>query len=123
MARQTPLWIAAQKGHTETVQELLSKRHIQIDGANIIGETPLLAAAHNNHRDVVRILLSHGANPNATAVDGTSPLFAAVSHGHSQIVRLLLTRSDLQIDYRNRYKSGGTALWTAAKGARYIHVQ
>ena len=120
--QQTPLWIAAQRGHTETVQGLLSSDddgQIDIDAVNVLGESPLYAAVVNNHRDVVHVLLSRGANINfEVPSDGNTPLMAAIARGHLQITRLLMTRSDLQIDHQNRYKLGETALFSAAKKDR-----
>ena len=42
------------------------------------GRTPLIAAALNNHPDVVHILLQHGADPNLKGEFGITPLMAAV---------------------------------------------
>jgi len=55
------------------------------------GWTGLHAAAQHGHLDIVRVLLRHGADPNAREVgDNTYPLHWAAAHGHTEIVRALL---------------------------------
>lgn len=55
------------------------------------GWTGLHEAAKRGQFDAVRILLEHGADPNAReAGDNTYPLHWAAAHGHIEIVRALL---------------------------------
>ena len=55
------------------------------------GWTGLHAAAKGGHLEAVRLLLEHGADPNAReAGDNTYPLHWAAAHGHLEIVRALL---------------------------------
>ena len=55
------------------------------------GWTGLHEAAKRGHLDAVRLLLQHGANPNAReAGDNTYPLHWAAAHGHLEVVRALL---------------------------------
>jgi len=56
------------------------------------GRRPLSCAAFFNHLDIVRILLEHGADPNAKEADPyrTFPLVAAATHGNMEMVELLL---------------------------------
>jgi uncharacterized glyoxalase superfamily protein PhnB len=55
------------------------------------GWTALHEAAKRGHADLVRLLLQHGANPNAReAGDNTYPLHWAAAHGHLDVVRALL---------------------------------
>jgi len=60
----TPLYIAAENGHTEIVQ-LLLQHHANKDLHLISGFTPLLIAARNGHTDVVQTLLDNGADKEA----------------------------------------------------------
>ena len=55
------------------------------------GWTGVHAAAKGGHLQAVRLLLEHGADPNAReAGDNTYPLHWAVAHGHLEVVRALL---------------------------------
>ena len=55
------------------------------------GWTGLHSAARAGHADAVRLLLEHGADPNAReAGDNTYPLHWAAAHAHPEVVRALL---------------------------------
>ena len=55
------------------------------------GWTGLHEAARRGHLDAVRLLLEHGADPNARETgDNTYPLHWAAAHGHLEVVRALL---------------------------------
>ncbi|OQS01786.1 hypothetical protein THRCLA_21622, partial [Thraustotheca clavata] len=56
----TPLYVAAQNVHNDTVPLLLSSG-ANIDQAKNDGATPLFIAAENGHNDTVSLLLSNGA--------------------------------------------------------------
>lgn len=53
-------------------------------------QTPLHCAARMGHKDLVKLLLDHKANPNATTTAGQTPLHIASREGHVQTVRILL---------------------------------
>uniref|UniRef100_A0A3P9H812 Uncharacterized protein n=1 Tax=Oryzias latipes TaxID=8090 RepID=A0A3P9H812_ORYLA len=53
-------------------------------------QTPLHCAARMGHKELVKLLLEHKANPNSTTTAGHSPLHIAAREGHVQTVRLLL---------------------------------
>lgn len=85
----TPLICAAENGHREIVEFLLTnKADISATSAN--GWTALHAAAYFGHKDVVEVLLSHKAKINAKDLDGNTPLHLASGGRHKDIVELLL---------------------------------
>ncbi|MGP8269408.1 MAG: ankyrin repeat domain-containing protein [Terracidiphilus sp.] len=53
-------------------------------------DTPLGIAIENNKREIVRLLLDAGADPNLPSSSGGSPLVIALEHRHQKIVTVLL---------------------------------
>ncbi|NJL31102.1 MAG: ankyrin repeat domain-containing protein [Phycisphaerales bacterium] len=59
---RTSLYLAAQFGHESLVQYLLDAK-APIDQLTAHGDTPLAIALVQGHEPIVKLLLSHGANP------------------------------------------------------------
>ena len=57
--------------------------------ANIVGMTPLIAAAYFDHTVVVKVLLAAGADRHAQMTDGRTALGAATAKGFTNTVALL----------------------------------
>jgi uncharacterized protein len=79
---------AITRGDIEAVRELLH-RGTDVNARDRYGETGLMRAAHDGHRDVVETLIEHGADLNVTAKFGLSALMLAVVAGHPELARLL----------------------------------
>lgn len=60
----SPLHLAAQFGHVETCERLLSAG-ISKDTRTKVDKTPLHVAAQEGHADVINVLLKNGADVNA----------------------------------------------------------
>jgi ankyrin repeat protein len=56
-----------------------------------LGRRPLMLAAHSGSVDAVRVLLDHGADPNAHETErGTTALMQAADQGHADVIALLV---------------------------------
>lgn len=68
--------------------------------------TPLSWAAERGHKDIVALLLAHGANPDDEVPlpdQISSPLLVAISKGHKEIIEMLL---DTMIDMTRERRYG-----------------
>lgn len=54
--------------------------------------TPLILAITWQNTDICKILLDHGANPNAVTKTGKTPIFFAVETGNIELCKLLIER-------------------------------
>ena len=98
-ARVNTLYAAAGVGNMERVQSLLAAaKHTKREGA-------LIVAAQQGHSDVVRFLLDHGVDVNAS--DGMTALHNASAGGHLELMQLLIERG-ANLEMLNEF--GGTVL-------------
>ena len=96
---------AVSKGEVATVAELLEMGV----GVNILhgGEMALMLAIHSGHRDIVELLLKHGADVNTTFRYKETALMKASFRGYLDIVELLIENG---ADINARDSLGRTAL-------------
>ena len=76
-------------GGATGVVSLLIARGAPVSTAQHGGFTPLMGAAANGNRDMVKALLAAGADPHARAGNGQSALDLAMAKGHSDVAALL----------------------------------
>lgn len=83
---ESPLMMAALKGHTALARKLVDK------GADVNkpGWTPLHYAATGGHLEIMNLLLEHHAFIDAESPNGTTPLMMAAHYGTPAAVKLLL---------------------------------
>jgi ankyrin repeat protein len=83
---ESPLMIAALKGHLELVKKLIDR------GADVnkTGWTPLHYAASAGHLRVMELLLEQHAYIDAESPNGTTPLMMAANYGTPAATKLLL---------------------------------
>jgi ankyrin repeat protein len=109
----TTLIAAATSGAVAIVQQAL-EAGIDVNSTNEYDSPALLIAAQNNHPEIVKMLLAHGASPNtATKGDAETALTAAVCGGSVEAVRLLIA-AGADVNKRRRYDNGtplGVADW------------
>ncbi|GAB7140163.1 hypothetical protein RsTz2092_01110 [Deferribacterales bacterium RsTz2092] len=84
------------------------------------GNTPIFTAVTAGHRDMVALLLKHGANPSWQNNNGNTPLLVAVNAGDNRVAKLLI---DGKAGVNIRNKNGDTALIWAIKLQRPVMVR
>ncbi|KFY85966.1 hypothetical protein V500_07987 [Pseudogymnoascus sp. VKM F-4518 (FW-2643)] len=103
----TPLHYAAENGHYDMTQLLLSKNADVSARDEVFGWTPLHLAAMSGHDTIARLLIDHGADIHATdSKIGWRPLHFAAMNGHHLIVQMLI---DEVVDTHVKDKKGWTA--------------
>ena len=94
--RLAAILTAAEAGDLPEVARLLDADpaavHATSQAGSVGPHTPLHLAAWQGHRDVARLLLDRGADPDAAGEGGAAPLYYAVKHRHPELVDLLLDR-------------------------------
>jgi ankyrin repeat protein len=74
------------------ISALEFNKHINL--RDEVGQSPLFVASMSGHCDVVKCLLSSGAEINLCDKDGQSPLFIASKYGKYDVVKCLLSSVD-----------------------------
>ena len=88
-SNSTALMMAANRGHTQTVQVLLDAG-AKSDAKNTLGRTPLMMAANGGHTQTVELLLENQVRVNEKDKQDHTALMAANQNGHIQIAQLLM---------------------------------
>jgi len=132
---RTPLYCAAQMGHTQIVR-LLCESCVDVDRPALGGvPTPLAVAAARGHLAIVILLVAAGADKDVILHERVTPLWLAARHGHLKTVKYLCriganinkpaprgpTRSQSRVlDY---HPGGSSPLWIATADKRYEVVK
>jgi len=85
---ETALMLAAAKGDTAAVKEVLDKG-VNVDTRDAEGGTALGHAAWFGHADTAQLLIDRGADVNAKKPDGTTVLQLATLRKQNNIVAML----------------------------------
>lgn len=111
--KKPALVIALERGDCDTVRKILEHSEPDLEAKAPGGATALYTAVSRDQKSMVRLLLTHGANPNAKPSGSQPALFKAYKNGYKEIVQLLLEAPCLDV---NATPPGGTStLWHAAE--------
>lgn len=102
---RTPLWYAAEQGHSSVVSLLIGWKGIDVNMGNM-RDTPLVVAVERGHEAVVKLLL----DLNHPYYDYDVLFVSAVKYGQAEIVKILLDTGKVDV---NAADCGKTALWLA----------
>ena len=80
-------------------------------------QTPLLWAAKNGHKAVVKLLFERGAELESKDKYGRIPLSSAAKHVHEAVVKPLLERG-AELESKDKKYGWTPLLWAAEKGAQ-----
>ncbi len=87
----SPLLLAGENGQTPVVKFLLDGG-VNMESANLFGQTALWLAAKNSRTETVKFLLARNAEPDSSDLGQATPLFMAAEAGNLELIRLLLDR-------------------------------
>ena len=108
---ESPLMIAALKGHTALVKKLIARDA----DVNKTGWAPLHYAATAGNLEIMQILLDENAYIDAESPNKSTPLMVAAQYGSTQAVKLLL---EAGADPTLRNELGLSAVEFALRGNR-----
>ncbi|XP_059621039.1 ankyrin repeat and KH domain-containing protein mask isoform X3 [Phlebotomus argentipes] len=111
------LSLACSAGYYELAQVLLAMSAQVEDRGQKNDCTPLMEAASAGHVDIIKLLISHGADVNAQSSTGNTPLMYACAGGHVAAVQELLAHGANVEDHN---ENGHTPLMEAASAG---HVE
>ena len=86
----TALCIAVTRKNLGVLKLLLQVPCIQVNCGTGSWVNPLSSASYQGYKDIVKLLLEKGADPNIAHENGIAPLHLACLRGHTDIIKILL---------------------------------
>ncbi|KAF7527677.1 hypothetical protein G7054_g10415 [Neopestalotiopsis clavispora] len=99
---RTLLHVVARHGLFEAARELIKTEEFSIDAQDEEERTPLFAACHAEHRDIVKLLLENEADTTITDDYNQTPLYVAAEKGNQPIIELLLNTSQETLNSKSK---------------------
>ena len=100
----TPLIECAITRQPKIAEQLLARK-VNVNKSDVTGRTPLHWAVDNNDLELTRLLLEHGADPNAYTRNGLSVLVYPVLRGQD-VLKHLLYRHEAKLDFALDFING-----------------
>jgi ankyrin repeat protein len=110
----TWLYVAATRGCTEQVKEILDCGPKVNQATTSCGRSPLFNACYEGYTSIVTQLIEHGADIRLTNKYGLTPLHYACTGGYAEIVSLLVAQG---ADINKKSKRGKSPFHYAIQGA------
>lgn len=107
---ETKLSVAVLRGNLEDVKLLILKGAVDVNTKDKLGSTALINASSEGHLEIVKFLVSKGADLNIKNKYGYTALMKAANEGHLEVVKFLV-KSGADVNIKD--KSGDTALHNA----------
>lgn len=83
------LWISAANGHFKIVQILFRIKTVDVNAKCIFGRSFIFWAAAQGYENIVRLLLTAGADRTLEDINEKTPLSMAKKNGHDKIAKML----------------------------------
>ncbi|XP_071805761.1 E3 ubiquitin-protein ligase MIB2-like [Asterias amurensis] len=111
-AKQTPLQVAAYRGHTDSVIALVTAK-APLESKDDDGDTALMFAVIGKEPEIVKFLLLNGSNINASNEKGLTALHLAAAKGHPTCAEVLLKHEPSTCNVNIKDNDGNTPLMVA----------
>ena len=111
----TPLFFVAFCGFSGLAKHLIITRALDVNAKVRNDWTPLFAASHVGHVDVVQVLLDYGSDVNALDIYDQSPLHMASFGSHVNVVQLLLEHG-ANVNTQDNYDCYTPLHWASEEG-------
>lgn len=111
---RTPLhWAVLQ--NSKVARVLLSKKDIDVNAQDYAGNTPLHIACSWNNSEVVRMLMSHEADPTICSYESTGCTAYYYAEGNEGIMKILVSSDDVNRLEHEMYLEGGDSSSCSSK--------
>ena len=112
------LWIAARMGNVDEVRRVISSGGKMDVDCMRKGYTPLHEATINGCKEIVRLLLDRGADPNKETKFGETPLHYAIQGGHERYIQLIYFSGSFP--KKLEYSGIARRKWSTGAGFKWI---
>ncbi|MDB4808166.1 ankyrin repeat domain-containing protein [Verrucomicrobia bacterium] len=104
--KASPLHLALHQGHNEVIKLLIANEVDAVSKCGSCGLSPLATAAANCDREVVKLLISKGADVNEKGEEGLTALHTAAENGNNDVAELLIEKgADITATYKYKWTS------------------